>query len=71
MNLHAVAYFDHTPNSDTTVPWRANSFHAGGVHVAFCDASVRFISDSVDYHAFRAMATIAGEEIIDLDEVVK
>jgi prepilin-type N-terminal cleavage/methylation domain-containing protein/prepilin-type processing-associated H-X9-DG protein len=69
MNFHAVAYFDHTPNSDLSVPWRANSFHAGGSHVAYCDGSVHFISDAVDYGLFRALATIAGGEVFNREEI--
>ncbi|MCA9246731.1 MAG: DUF1559 domain-containing protein [Planctomycetales bacterium] len=40
------------------------SFHPGGLHFAFCDASVRFISDTVDMELLAAMATIDGREII-------
>ncbi len=62
MNLHNVVYFDWTPNSNHTNPWKANSFHSGGVHVAFADGSVRFIHNTVSLDVFRAMATIRGGE---------
>jgi prepilin-type processing-associated H-X9-DG protein len=62
MNLHNVVYFDWTPNSNHTNPWKANSFHAGGVNVAFADGSVRFIHNTVSLNIFRAMATIRGGE---------
>lgn len=77
MNLHTYAYFCWPPNSwrnfDTSSPgiktimhpWRVNSFHAGGAHVAFCDGSVHFVSDFVDMNVFKASATIAGGEVYD------
>jgi prepilin-type N-terminal cleavage/methylation domain-containing protein/prepilin-type processing-associated H-X9-DG protein len=41
----------------------ARSRHVGGVNVAMCDGSVRFVSDSVDLSAWRAAGTIQGEEV--------
>jgi len=82
MNLHAYAYFDWPPNSwrnynpsdvgpTTGVmdPWRVNSFHAGGCHVAFCDASVHFVSDDVDLRIFKAAATINGGEVYNKSQL--
>lgn len=40
----------------------ANSYHAGGVNVGFCDGSVRFITNNVDLMMWRAMGTRAGGE---------
>jgi prepilin-type N-terminal cleavage/methylation domain-containing protein/prepilin-type processing-associated H-X9-DG protein len=40
----------------------SRSFHPGGVHAMFGDGSVRFISNSVDGWAWRAMSSIAGGE---------
>lgn len=62
MNLHTVVYLDYTPNSNRTNPWKANSFHPGGVNTVFADGSVRFVSDAVFPPAFQAMATIEGGE---------
>jgi len=69
MICHMYVYFDWTPNSYRNFsggymhPWRINSFHAGGAHVALCDGSVHFISELVDHDAFKALATINGGEI--------
>lgn len=63
MNLHNVLYFDATPNSDRST-WKANSFHAGGVNVAFADGSVRFLGDSVNAALFRGLSTRAGSEVL-------
>lgn len=59
-----------TPNSpipDTTahgMGWLgARSVFAGGVNVCMADGSVRFVRDSIDPGAWRAMATRAGGEI--------
>jgi hypothetical protein len=39
------------------------SSHMGGLFFAYADASVHFISDSIDLPTYRAMATIQGGEI--------
>ncbi|MDO4557933.1 MAG: DUF1559 domain-containing protein, partial [Planctomycetia bacterium] len=44
----------------------ARSFHSGGVNCALADASVRFVSDSVDLHIWRSMSTANGGETISL-----
>ncbi|NQT39361.1 MAG: DUF1559 domain-containing protein [Planctomycetes bacterium] len=69
MNLHTAVYFDWTPNSNHTNPWKANSFHAGGVHVAFADGSVHFVTDTIELAVFKAIATRAGEEVIDAGQL--
>jgi prepilin-type N-terminal cleavage/methylation domain-containing protein/prepilin-type processing-associated H-X9-DG protein len=38
----------------------ANSYHPGGVIVAMCDGSVRFIPNSIDLAVWRAMGTRSG-----------
>jgi prepilin-type processing-associated H-X9-DG protein len=70
MDLHMVVYFGnngfaYTPNSLHIDPWRANSFHNGGVNVAFADGSVHFIFDSIDSATWLGLSTIRGKEIID------
>lgn len=76
MNLHAYVYFDWTPNSwrnfasgSTQHPWRINSFHPGGAQIAFCDASVHFVSDNVDRSVFKALATVDGGEVYDMSDL--
>jgi prepilin-type N-terminal cleavage/methylation domain-containing protein len=41
------------------------SLHPGGLHFSFGDTSIRFLDTSIDMQIFAAMATMAGEEIID------
>ena len=41
----------------------ARSFHPGGVNVGLLDGSVRFISDNIDGYVWRAMSTIAGNDL--------
>ncbi|MBN1589955.1 MAG: DUF1559 domain-containing protein, partial [Pirellulales bacterium] len=77
----AYAYFDWQPNSWRNYnaasyglrtiphPWRVNSFHSGGAHVAFCDGSVHFVSEVVDITVFKAIATIDGEEIFKMEDL--
>jgi prepilin-type N-terminal cleavage/methylation domain-containing protein/prepilin-type processing-associated H-X9-DG protein len=73
--LLVATYYNHTmsPNAKrrdciTTSLWQghmaARSFHPGGVHVALADGSVRFVTDSVDLVAWRALGTMANGEVI-------
>ena len=43
------------------------SWHAGGVQVSLADASVRFISDSINQSVFQALGTMSGGEAVNLD----
>lgn len=40
------------------------SFHSGGVMVLYCDNSVRFLSEHVDYRLVTSLVTRAGEETV-------
>ena len=42
----------------------SRSHHPGGVNLAFCDGSVRFIKDSVQLDLWRAISTRAGGEVV-------
>jgi hypothetical protein len=61
---------DYAPCQATTQDWRgawrhfARSAHPGGVNLMMVDTSVRFISDTVDEWAWRALATPTGGETI-------
>ncbi len=46
------------------------SAHTGGVNAVFADASAHFISFDVDYLVFNSIGTRAGEEVVDLSEVL-
>lgn len=43
----------------------ARSNHPGGVHVAMCDGSVQFVSESIDLTLWRAIGTRFGREVIE------
>jgi prepilin-type N-terminal cleavage/methylation domain-containing protein len=40
----------------------ARSQHAGGVHLALCDGSVRFAADAIDIDVWRGLATRDGQD---------
>lgn len=46
----------------------ATSEHHGGVHVALCDGSVRFVSETVDPDVWSAVGTRSGKEVFENDE---
>jgi prepilin-type N-terminal cleavage/methylation domain-containing protein/prepilin-type processing-associated H-X9-DG protein len=45
----------------------ANSYHPGGVNMAACDGSVRFIKDSINLATWRALGSRNGGEVISSD----
>jgi prepilin-type N-terminal cleavage/methylation domain-containing protein/prepilin-type processing-associated H-X9-DG protein len=44
----------------------ARSWHNGGVNVAFCDGSVRFITDSIDVATWRNLGSIADGQVVQI-----
>lgn len=54
--------FEPTP---ATIKRILGSNHLGGFHVLFCDASVRFISESTDTEKLMSLFTRAGGEVVD------
>jgi len=47
---------------EINAPGGISSWHPGGVNVAFCDGSVRFLFEGKDAHRLRALITKAGGE---------
>ncbi len=45
----------------------SRSHHAGGVHALFGDGSVKFVSSSINGHAWRAAGSIGGGETTTID----
>jgi prepilin-type processing-associated H-X9-DG protein len=45
----------------------ARSYHPGGVNVAFCDGSVKFIKDSINMTTWRGLGSRSGGEVISAD----
>ncbi|MBX7104717.1 MAG: DUF1559 domain-containing protein [Gemmataceae bacterium] len=46
----------------------ARSYHSGGVNVAMCDGSTRFVTDNVKPAVWRALGTRNGAEVLDGSE---
>ena len=55
------------PYSSITSVITASSRHPGGVNVAFCDGSVRFIKSSVAPQTWQAIGTVNGGEVLSAD----
>ena len=45
----------------------SRSYHPGGVNVLFGDGSVKFIKNTINWQAWRALGTVAGGEIVSAD----
>jgi prepilin-type N-terminal cleavage/methylation domain-containing protein/prepilin-type processing-associated H-X9-DG protein len=41
----------------------ARSYHTNGVNVAFCDGSVKFINNNIDFPTWQAIGTRSGQEV--------
>ncbi len=72
-NQRSCGRYNGKKNMDATVNDKggattASSRHHGGVNLCMADASVRFVSDSVDLIVWRAFGTRQGADNSDLDE---
>jgi prepilin-type processing-associated H-X9-DG protein len=45
----------------------ASSRHPGGVNVLFCDGTVRFVKNTVNYISWMAVGTISNGEVVSAD----
>ena len=72
---HSVSQYWHVllPNTRSCmypslrIATTANSRHPGGVQMALCDGSVRFVSQTINLATWRALGTRAGKEVIPGD----
>jgi prepilin-type processing-associated H-X9-DG protein len=58
---------DENQGGPTFTALTADSFHPGGVNCLFGDGSVKFVKDSVNGVAWRALGTIGSGEVISSD----
>jgi prepilin-type N-terminal cleavage/methylation domain-containing protein/prepilin-type processing-associated H-X9-DG protein len=65
-NRRACFYSSGAPGRASTTLVGASSLHPGGVNVLFGDGSVRFVKSSVNYINWYAIATHAGNEVVDM-----
>jgi prepilin-type processing-associated H-X9-DG protein len=57
--------FEDAEQGVNKIPTGIGSEHAGGANSAFCDGSVRFLSNTIDKKILRALLTIAGGESVN------
>lgn len=66
MNTHA--WVDPTTDSDFYLKSGLHAFrsvHVGGVVFVFCDGSVKFVRDSIDFDTtYRGLGSRAGGEVL-------
>jgi prepilin-type N-terminal cleavage/methylation domain-containing protein/prepilin-type processing-associated H-X9-DG protein len=58
---------DENNGAPTYAAVSARSYHPGGVNCLLADGSVRFVKDSVNWTAWRALGTVAGGEVVSSD----
>lgn len=72
---HANTLYNHYYGPNATTPdchntsrsyflTSARSAHTGGVQVAICDGTVRFVSDNINLATWRGLATRGGSEVL-------
>ncbi len=69
-NMQLNFFTDPNPTNIKSKWYELRGFrsrHPGGVHFAMGDASVHFLSDSIDHQIYRALSTKAGEETVGSD----
>ncbi len=69
------SYWDIAQFNNFTPSWRGGphrisnfrSLHSGGANFAYGDGSVQYLSDSIDQVAYRALSTISGGEVVNVN----
>jgi prepilin-type N-terminal cleavage/methylation domain-containing protein/prepilin-type processing-associated H-X9-DG protein len=64
---YAPCVGSHNAWNDRNDIMTARSWHPGGVNVALCDASVRFVSRNISLSTWQALGTIKGGEVLGND----
>ncbi len=63
-----VGAADHTPNSRSQHFEDFSSYHSIGAHFVMGDCSTRMVADTVQESVYKAMATRAGAEPVEIEE---
>jgi prepilin-type processing-associated H-X9-DG protein len=58
---------DENDGGPTYMSLAATSKHSGGVNSLFADGSVRYVKNTIDASAWRALGSIAGGEVVSSD----
>jgi prepilin-type processing-associated H-X9-DG protein len=58
---------DENDGGPTYMSLAATSKHSGGVNSLFADGSVRYVKNTIDAAAWRALGSIAGGEVVSSD----
>ena len=66
-NSYDLVTHDENQGGATFAALTADSYHPGGVNCLMGDGAVRFVKDSINGQAWRALGTIAGGEVISSD----
>jgi prepilin-type processing-associated H-X9-DG protein len=73
LNANSTAGLGATEQNDTNGDWGDNygfaSAHSGGANFAFCDGTVRFISNSINMTTtYRYLGTAQGAEVVTVPD---
>jgi prepilin-type N-terminal cleavage/methylation domain-containing protein/prepilin-type processing-associated H-X9-DG protein len=62
--VHNLITVDENEGAPTYAAVPARSYHPGGVNALFADGSVKYIKDSINWTAWRAIGTVDGGEVV-------
>jgi prepilin-type N-terminal cleavage/methylation domain-containing protein len=67
--LNYTPYFTPVGGQGITCQYGPSSMHVGGVTHLFGDASVRFISQTINTQIYDALVTLDGQEVVELNDL--
>ena len=65
LNINWTSQREGRADAPTFAAITSRSYHNGGVNATNVDGSTRFVSDSIDLIAWRALATRNGGEVVN------